>query len=89
MLTPKIEGIAVSGTMEIAAKIIEMKSSGIEVFDLCAGESDLPTPEHIKLAAQKALAEDKTRYTINCGIVELRQAVCDKFKNEYGQKNEK
>ncbi len=84
MLSPKIENIAFSGTMEIAAKIIEMKSSGIEVFDLCAGESDFPTPTHIKDAAQNAIIENKTKYTTNVGMLELRQAVCDKFLREYG-----
>jgi aspartate aminotransferase len=84
MLSPKIENIAVSGTMEIAAKIIEMKSNGIEVFDLCAGESDFPTPDHVKIAAQNAISENKTRYTINSGIIELRRAICDKFLKEYG-----
>jgi aspartate aminotransferase len=83
MLSPKIENIAVSGTMEIAAKIIEMKSSCIEVYDLCAGESDFPTPDHIKAAAQNAIADNKTRYTINSGIIELRKAICDKFLRDY------
>jgi len=86
MVSPRIENIAFSGTMEIAAKSIEMQSNGIEVLNLCVGEPDLPTPEHIKIAAQKAIAENKTRYTINSGIKELRQAVCDKFLNEYNAK---
>lgn len=84
MLSPKIENIALSGTMEIAAKTLDMKKRGINVIDLCVGESDLPTPKHIKEAAQKAIVENKTRYTSNVGIVELREAVCEKFKNEYG-----
>lgn len=83
MLSPKIENIALSGTMEIAAKTFEMKNRGIDVIDLCVGESDLPTPDHIKEAAQKAIIENKTRYTSNVGIVELREAVCQKFKDEY------
>lgn len=84
MLSPKIENIALSGTMEIAAKTIEMRNNGIEVIDLCVGESDLSTPEHIKEAARQAINENKTRYTTNVGLVELREAVCRKFKIEYG-----
>jgi len=86
MLSPKVEIIALSGTMEISAKTIEMKNSGIDVLDLCAGEPDLPTPSHIKLAAQKAINENKTKYTINSGLKELRVAVCNKFLKEYDVK---
>lgn len=83
MLSPKIKNIALSGTIEITAKTIEMKSKGLEVFDLCAGESDLATPNHIKEAAIKAITENKTKYTINTGIRELREAICAKYKTEY------
>lgn len=84
MLSSKIENIALSGTMEIAAKTIEMQEKGIDVIDLCVGESDLNTPDHIKEAAHKAISENKTRYTTNKGIIELRTAICKKFSNEYG-----
>jgi aspartate aminotransferase len=83
MLSSRIENIALSGTMEISAKTIEMQNNGIDVIDLCVGESDLPTPDHIKIAANKAIAENKTKYTTNSGIIELRSAICDKFRNEY------
>jgi aspartate aminotransferase len=83
MLSEKIVNIPLSGTMEISSKMIEMKARGIEVLDLCVGEPDLPTPEHIKAAAQKAINENRTKYTLNSGITELREAVCVKFKNEY------
>ena len=82
MLSRKIEEIALSGTMEM----IELKSKGATVFDMCVGEPDLPTPEHIKEAAKKAIDKNKTKYTINSGIQELRQAVCDKFEHEYNAK---
>lgn len=88
MVSPRIENIAFSGTMEIAAKSIEMEGEGIDVLNLCVGEPDLPTPEHIKVAAQRAIAENKTRYTINSGIKDLRESVCRKFLNEYDAKYE-
>lgn len=83
MLAPRINNVTLSGTMEIASKTIEMQSSGINVFNLCVGEPDLPTPENIKEAANKAIFENKTKYTLNTGIVELRKAICEKFKKEY------
>ncbi len=84
MLSPKIENISTSGTMEVAAKTIEMQSEGIDVLNLCVGEPDLPTPNHIKQAAVEAIYSDKTKYTLNTGIKELRTAISEKFSIEYG-----
>ncbi|MBK7980681.1 MAG: pyridoxal phosphate-dependent aminotransferase [Ignavibacteriae bacterium] len=84
MISSRIEGISFSGTMEIAAKIIELKSKGNDVIDLCVGEPDLPTPEYVKNAAINAIKENKTRYTLNTGIKELRTAIKEKFQKEYG-----
>lgn len=84
MISSRIDGITFSGTMEIAAKIIELKSKGNDVIDLCVGEPDLPTPEYIKNAAINAIAENKTRYTLNTGIKDLRAAIKEKFQKEYG-----
>jgi aspartate aminotransferase len=84
MLSPKIDNISVSGTMEVAAKTIEMQSAGIDVLNLCVGEPDLPTPDHIKQAAVDAIHLNKTKYTLNTGIKELRTAISEKFFNEYG-----
>ena len=83
MLSKRLENIAFSQTMNIAAKTIEMQNNGITVYNLCVGEPDLPTPENIKLAGQKAIAENKTRYTVNSGIKELKQAIRNKYLNEY------
>lgn len=83
MISKKIEEIAFSGTMNIAAKTIELQSRGIDVIDLCVGEPDLPTPEHIKQAGINAINSNKTKYTLNSGIKELREAIADKFKSEY------
>ncbi len=83
MTSSKISGIPVSGTMEIAAKVIEMQFKGIDVINLCVGEPDLPTPDHIKEAGIKAINFNRTKYTLNVGIEELRIAIKSKFKNEY------
>jgi len=83
MLSTKLENISFSGTMEIAAKTIELKSKGINVIDLCVGEPDLPTPSYIKQAAIEAINTDKTKYTLNTGIKELRTAIAQKYLKEY------
>ena len=51
---------------------------------LGAGEPDFDTPEHIKEAAVKAIAEGKTKYTAVDGTVELKQAIISKFNRDNG-----
>ncbi len=55
-----------------------------EVIGMFAGEPDVPTPEFIRNAASKALAEGRTFYTPNRGIPGMGQAISDYLKNVYG-----
>src|SRR5258708_1117966 len=71
-------------TLAIDSKAKPMKSEGIEVVGFGGGEPDFDTPQHIKDAAAKALAEGFTKYTAASGIPEIRQAVADKFKRDNG-----
>jgi aspartate aminotransferase len=71
-------------TLAIDSKAKQMKADGIDVVGFGSGEPDFDTPQHIKDAAAKALAEGFTKYTPAAGIPELRQAVADKFKRENG-----
>ena len=84
MISKRVKDIAFSGTMNIAGKTIEMQSKGINVINLCVGEPDLTTPDHIKRAGIDAIISNKTKYTLNTGIKELREAISQKFKTEYG-----
>jgi aspartate aminotransferase len=61
-----------------------MKAAGEDVVGFGAGEPDFDTPQHIKDAAAKALADGFTKYTPAAGIPELRQAIADKHKRENG-----
>ena len=61
-----------------------MKAEGLDVVGFGAGEPDFDTPQHIKDAAAKALADGFTKYTPSSGIPELRQAIADKFQRENG-----
>jgi aspartate aminotransferase len=61
-----------------------MKAEGIDVVGFGAGEPDFDTPQHIKDACAKALADGFTKYTPAAGIPELRQAIADKFKRDNG-----
>jgi aspartate aminotransferase len=67
-------------TLAIDAKAKKMKAEGIDVCAFGAGEPDFDTPQHIKDAAAKALADGFTKYTPSSGIPELRAAIADKLK---------
>lgn len=80
-VSKRVNNIGVSPTMKVAAKAKELKAQGLNVIDLSVGEPDFPTPENIKEAAKKAIDANHTRYTLNSGIPQLRQAISDYLKN--------
>jgi len=76
--------IAPSATLKVTAEADRLRRQGVDVVDLGAGEPDFPTPEHVKAAAHAALNEDFTKYTPSAGIAELREAVCARYRVDYG-----
>ncbi|VAX16885.1 Aspartate aminotransferase [hydrothermal vent metagenome] len=83
-VSSKVNSLAFSGTMQISGKAKELKAQGINVIDLSVGEPDFPTPQRVKDAAVKAIADNQTKYTMAAGIVPLREAVGAWFKQSYG-----
>jgi aspartate aminotransferase len=66
----------------ITQKARELSRAGRDVIALSAGEPDFDTPQHVKDAAVRAIAEGKTKYTNVDGIPELKQAVANKFRRD-------
>lgn len=83
-LSNKAKQINPSITLEITAKAKELKESGVNVVSFGAGEPDFNTPDNIIKAAIIAMEEGKTKYTPTSGILELREAICSKLKNDNG-----
>ena len=83
-LSATLSRVKPSPTIAITAKAQEMKAAGRGVIGLSAGEPDFDTPENIRDAAKAAIDAGKTRYTAPDGIIELKQAICDKLKRENG-----
>lgn len=76
--------VQASSTMAIDALAKQMKADGIDVIGFGAGEPDFNTPDHIKAAADRAIADNVTRYTPASGTVVLKQAVCQRMKEDCG-----
>ena len=69
-------------TLKMAKLGRELRAKGIDVIDLSLGEPDFNTPEHIKNAAIKAIEDNWSHYTPVPGYLDLREAVCTKFKRD-------
>ena len=82
MLATRLSAIKPSPTIAVSNMAAEMKAAGKDVIGLGAGEPDFDTPDHVKEAAIKAIKDGKTKYTAVDGIVELKQAIVDKFARE-------
>lgn len=77
-------GVRASTTMAIDSLYKQMKTEGQDVIGFAAGEPDFNTPDHIKEAAYQAIRDNFTRYTPASGMVELKQAACDRMKADCG-----
>ncbi|HVU58344.1 MAG TPA: pyridoxal phosphate-dependent aminotransferase [Puia sp.] len=69
-------------TLKMAKLGRELRAKGIDVIDLSLGEPDFDTPKHIKDAAKKAIDDNWSHYTPVSGYLDLREAVCTKFKRD-------
>lgn len=81
-LSRRAQQVCGSLTLELDGKAKKMKADGLDVVAFGAGEPDFPTPEHVMRAAHEALDMGMTRYTLSSGTLQLRNAICDKFKRD-------
>ena len=83
-ISQRAASLSPSLTLAIDSKAKQMKAEGQDVVGFGAGEPDFDTPQHIKDAAAKALADGFTKYTPASGIPELRKAIAEKHQRENG-----
>ena len=84
IIAKRIKAIPPSPTLTITAKAKALRAAGEDVISLAAGEPDFDTPDHIKKAAIDAIHAGFTKYTEVGGIPELKEAVAQYIKMEYG-----
>lgn len=72
----RVKSISLSGIRKM------FEDGGEDSINLGLGEPDFDTPKHIRDAASKALNESFTHYTVNKGMLELREAISSKLKHE-------
>ncbi len=74
-LARRVARLTASPTLRISAQAAALQAEGKNILPLAAGEPDFDTPEHIREAAARALAEGYTRYTPADGLPSLKEAV--------------
>ena len=74
----------VSATLALSDKVKELKRAGQDVINLSVGEPDFVTPDHVRAYAKQALDEGYTFYPDSPGIIELREAISEKFEHDNG-----
>lgn len=83
-LSSRVARIKPSPTLAVTAKANQLRSQGIDIINLAAGEPDFDTPDHIKQAANQAIADGDTKYTPVGGTQALKTAIIDKFTRDSG-----
>ncbi len=81
-LSDRINNLATSQTLAMAALARELKAQGKDIISLSLGEPDFNTPDFIKEAAKKAIDENYSTYSPVDGYAELKEAICRKFKRD-------
>ena len=81
-LSDRINKISTSQTLAMAALARELKAQGKDIISLSLGEPDFNTPDFIKEAAKKAIDENYSTYSPVDGYMDLKQAICKKFKRD-------
>ena len=84
MLAERMSRVSTSPTMKVAGEAAKLKRQGVDVVDFGAGEPDFPTPQPAKDAAKTAIDQNFTKYTPPAGTPDLKQAICARYKTDYG-----
>lgn len=82
MLSNRLKNITPSVTVGISTKVKELKSKGVDVINLSIGEPDFNVPEKAKEVGIQSLHDNKTKYDMVPGLLELRKEIVKKLKRE-------
>lgn len=83
-VSERAAGISSFIVMDILERAQEMERAGESVIHMEVGEPDFDTPGPIKKAGAAAIEQGQTKYTHSQGLIELRGAVAEHMRGEYG-----
>src|SRR2546426_9019725 len=79
-----VAGMEVSSTLAVLMEAERLRTEGVDLIGLGAGEPDFPTPRNVKDAAEQAIENNFTRYTATSGIAPLRKAITEMMRRDFG-----
>lgn len=79
-----VAGMEISSTLAVLVEAERLRTEGVDLIDLGAGEPDFPTPRNVKDAAERAIETNFTRYTATSGIAPLRAAITEMMRRDFG-----
>ncbi len=83
MISEKVKNIKSFIVMDVMARAEQLEKAGEKVIHLEVGEPDFDTPAVVQKAAIEAIQAGKTHYTHAMGLLELREAICGHYQDEY------
>lgn len=83
-LAQRTTRIASSPTMKVTAAVDRLRREGVPVIDLGTGEPDFGTPDAVNAAAKLAIDQHFSKYTPVGGTADLKRAICDRYRADYG-----
>ena len=81
-LSNRVNEMATSATLAMAAKARELKEEGIDIIGLSLGEPDFSIPDFVKESGIQAIKDDYHSYSPVDGYGDLKQAIITKFKRD-------
>lgn len=82
MISDRAKNIVPSITGELSARVAELKQQGENIIKLNIGEPDFPPPPNVAAAAIAAIECNESKYVAIPGILELREAICTKLRED-------
>ena len=79
-----VASMEVSSTLLVLMEAERLRAAGADLVDLGAGEPDFPTPPNVKLAGERAIEENFTRYTATGGTAQLKRAIIEMMERGFG-----
>ncbi len=80
LLNPRVKNIEISGIRRFSNLVSQYPGA----ISFTIGQPDFPTPEHVRAAGIRAVEENRSKYTHNAGLLELRRAASNFVSNRYG-----
>lgn len=82
MISERMTKFSITPIAALMEKTFQLRKEGKDVITLHNGEPDFATPDYIKVAGIKAIIENKSKYTLAPGTVDLREAIAKKLKED-------